>query len=131
MSAREELEKHAGELLENTGIKAEIVEEQNRIFVILTKVPLPAGCANVACTDVLFITDTQYPLSAMDMFYTEVEVVRANGTPFENSESIEEYCGRKWRRFSYHRNAPWKPGGNPLLDHFALMETRWTAKAKR
>ena len=108
MSAREELEKHAGELLENTGIKAEIVEEQNRIFVILTKVPLPAGCANVACTDVLFITDTQYPLSAMDMFYTEVEVVRANGTPFENSESIEEYCGRKWRRFSYHKNQIYK-----------------------
>jgi len=131
MSAREELEKHARELTESTGIKVEIIEQANRIFVILSKVGLPSGCANVACTDMLFITDTQYPLSAMDMFYTEVEVVRANGTLFENSESIEEYVGRKWRRFSYHRNTPWKSAGNPLLDHFALMETRWTAKAKR
>ena len=131
MSAREELEKHTRELLDNTGIKAEIVEQANRIFVILMKVPLPVGCANMTSTDMLFITDTQYPFSAMDMFYTEVEVARSNGTLFENSESIEEYCGRQWRRFSYHRNAPWKPSGNPLLDHFALMETRWTEKAKR
>ena len=63
------------------------------------------------------------------MFWTDLEVVKPDGSAFEGSKSIQEYLGRQWRRFSYHRNGVWNPGGNPLLDHFALMETRWTVKA--
>jgi hypothetical protein len=79
----------------------------------------------VGNTDVLFITDTMYPLSAMDMFWTDPAVVRPNGAIPAGAESIETYCRRQRRRFSWHRNGIWNPNGNPLLDHFEFMQARF------
>ena len=131
MSGKETLEQHAKELSQSVGINAEVLQEGNRLFVILRKFRLPPDVSRVDCTDVLFIADTQYPLSAMDMFWTEVEVVRPNGSTYEGSDTIENYLGRNWRRFSYHRNSIWNQNGNPLMDQYVFMETRWTAKATR
>jgi hypothetical protein len=130
MSALEALEEHAKEFTEATGIAVELIEEGNRIFVILKQVPLPAGLM-VSATEALFITDKQYPLSAMDMFWTSVDVVWSNGTVPKSAESIETYLGRKWRRFSWHTNgAVSGPSRNRLLDHFAFMEARWEAEKR-
>jgi hypothetical protein len=131
MSAKQILEKDAQELATTTGLKVQVIEEGGRLFVLIDAYRLPPAVAQIEKTDVLFMTDLQYPFSAMDMFWVNLEVIRPNGSIFENSESVEEYIGRKWRRFSYHRNNIWNPAGNPLLDHFAFMETRWTGKAKR
>lgn len=131
MTAKELLEKHVEELSAVTSLRVEVLEQGNRLFVLLHDYSLSAGVSRVEKTDVLFITDFQYPLSAMDMFWVDIDVVRLNGSLFENSDSIEEYLGRKWRRFSYHRNGVWNPAGNPVLDHFAFMESRWTRKATR
>lgn len=131
MSAKDELKKHAAELTATTGVGVEIIEEGTRLFVLLQKVPLPQGTASVSATDVLFISDMQYPLSAMDMFWTELDVLRPDKSLFEGSDCIEGYLDRRWRRFSYHRNGIWNPGGNPLLDHYSFVETRWSGKAQR
>ena len=130
MSSNPALDKHSAELGEAVGLVAEVHQEGNRLFVILRSYALPDAVTEVSSTDVLFMTDTQYPFSAMDMFWTELEVLRPDGSSFEGSESIEEYLGSRWRRFSYHRNGVWNPSGNPLFDHFAFMETRWTMRAK-
>jgi hypothetical protein len=131
MSGKETLEQHAKELSQSVGIDSEVLQEVNRLFVILRKFHLPPDVSRVDYTDVLFITDTQYPLSAMDMFWTEVEVVRPDGSTYEGSDTIETYLGRNWRRFSYHRNSIWNQNGNPLMDHYVFMENRWTGKATR
>lgn len=131
MSAMDELQKHANELKEATSVAAELIQEGSRIFVLLRKVPLPAGFFRVDATDVLFITDYQYPFSAMDMFWTEVELLRADGSIPQNADAIEQYIGRAWRRFSWHRNNIWNPAGNPLLDHFAFIESRWAEEVRR
>jgi hypothetical protein len=132
MSAIEELRKHGRELSEATGIPVEVVEDggSQKLFVLLSKAPLPSGAFRVDQTDVLFIADRLYPLSAMDMFWTEVEVVRPDGSVPQSAEAIENYVGRPWRRFSWHRNGIWKPAGNPLLDHFAFMEARLAKEVK-
>ena len=129
MSAKETLESHAAELSAAIGKTVEVIEQGNQLFVMIRDYDLPAGVAKVSTADVLFIADAQYPLSAMDMFWTDLDVVRPDGSEFENSGSIEEYVGRKWRRFSYHRNGAWNPSGNPLEHHYAFMETRWTVRA--
>ena len=133
MSAVDELRKHAAALTEATGVPAEVIPEQgtNRIFVLLHKVPLPTGAFKVDRSDVLFIADQMYPLSAIDMFYTETEVLRADGSVPQSADAVEQYLGRSWRRFSWHRNGIWNPNGNPLLDHFAFMETRLGQEARR
>jgi hypothetical protein len=127
----EPLRQHAAALADATGIPATVIEEGMRVYVLLEKMDLPKGAFRVECSDILFIADQQYPLSAMDMFWTEVEVVRLDGAIPQGSDSVESYLGRSWRRFSWHRNGVWSPGGNPLLDHFALMEARLALEPKQ
>ncbi len=132
MTARETLERHAEEFRQATGLAVDILEEGgNRIFVIIRQVPLPHGLFNVEKSDMLFLTDKQYPFSALDMFWTEVPVVRANGMVPQGAEQIETYLNRQWRRFSWHRNGVWNPSTNGMLDHFSFVESAWATEAKR
>ena len=132
MTALEILERHAEEFRQATGLQVEIVENGgNRIFVVIRQVPLPPGLFAVERGDVLFITDKQYPYSALDMFWTDTHVVRANGAIPQGADQIEKYLDRQWRRFSWHRNGVWSPAGNGLLDHFAFMESAWATEARR
>jgi hypothetical protein len=123
--ALEELRRHADDLTEKTGLRVDIEQEGMQVFVILREVVLPLGTYQVGGTDVLFITDAQYPLSAMDMFWTDPAVLRPDGSPSQGAESLETYRGRQWRRFSWHRNGIWNPNGNPLLDHFEFTQARF------
>ena len=123
--ALDELRRHAEQLAAQAGVGVDIERLDAQIYIILRDLPLPKGAYLVATSDILFITDVQYPLSAMDMFWTDVAVLRADGTVPANADSIETYCGRPWRRFSWHRNGIWNPSGNGLLDHFEFMQDRF------
>ncbi len=123
--ALEELRRHAAELAEQAGVPVDVEMEGGQVYVILRALPLPRCVYQVAESDVLFITDNQYPLSAMDMFWTDVAVLRPDGSVPVNADSIETYLGRQWRRFSWHRNGVWNPTGNCLLDHFEFMRQRF------
>jgi hypothetical protein len=114
-----------------SGIPTSVIEEGARLYVLLEKMELPKGAFRVNFSDVLFIADQQYPLSSMDMFWTEVEVVRPDGSIPQGGDSIENYLARTWRRFSWHRNGVWNTAGNPLLDHFAFMEARLALELKQ
>jgi hypothetical protein len=133
VSARETLEGHAEELRQATGLAVDIVEEPggHRLFTVLRQVLLPSGLFAVVTSDMLFIADKQYPDSALDMFWLEVPVIRANGTIPQGADHLETYLDQPWRRFSWHRNGTWNPGGNGLLDHFAFVEAAWAKEAQR
>lgn len=123
--ALEVLRRDADELAGEAGVRVETEQDGAQIYVMLLHLPLPAGAYAVATSDVLFLTDVQYPLSAMDMFWTDPAVLRADGSVPSGAESVEIYRGRSWRRFSWHRNGVWSPNGNPLLDHFEFMQDRF------
>lgn len=124
--ALEELRQHATELGAAAGVSVDIEVRGTQAFVVLRSLPLPASAYRVSESDVLFITDAQYPLSAMDMFWTDPAVVRPDGSVPIGAEAIETYLDRQWRRFSWHRNGTWNPNGNPLLDHFEFMQYRFS-----
>ncbi len=120
------LQEHCQELTKLTGIEVELIEEPpTRIFVVLRQGLLPPATYQTAASDVLFIADYQYQMSALDMFWAEVEVIRSDGAIPTNADQIEQYAGRTWRRFSWHRNGLWNPNGNPLLDHLEFMYARF------
>lgn len=129
MAAATQLQRDADELAELAGITVDIEQEGAQVFVLLRKVVLPAGTYQLAATDAMFMTDSQYPVSAMDMFWVEVPVLLASGAIPAGAESIETYRGVQWRRFSWHRNGSWNPTGNPLLDHFEFMQDRFAKDA--
>jgi hypothetical protein len=119
------LRAHAAELTELTGIEVDLIEEPpTRICVVPKQVQLPAGAFRLAHSDILFIADYQYPDSALDMFWTELDVVRPDGSVPASAEQIEHYVGRAWRRFSWHRNGIWDPRRNGLLDHYEMTLDR-------
>lgn len=130
MKARDSLARHLAELTEQVGVEGQVIECNGRLYVLLTEVALPPGTFLLETTDVLFITDHQYPLSAPDMFWTDPEVVLPGGELPRGAEWTEEYLGREWRRFSWHRRGAWRPAGNTLLDHFALMEERFAVESR-
>jgi hypothetical protein len=121
----EELRRDIAECEALTQLTADLSIDGMQAFVVLHAVPLPPGAYRVATTDVLFLTDLQYPLSAMDMFWTELDVVRTDGSVPRNAEVTENYLGRQWRRFSWHRNGLWNPVRNGVLDHFEFMCSRF------
>lgn len=131
MSALEELRRHAEELQAATGVSVQLLEGTPQIYVVLGQVPLPPGAYNIAATDVLFIADQQYPLSSLDMFWVEPQLLRADGSVPQNAEAFEAYAERRWRRFSWHRFGVWNPNGNGLLDHFAFMQARFDVDTPR
>src|ERR1700690_3022065 len=104
MSAIETLRKHAEEVREVPGIEVALTEDGQRIDVVLSKIHIPGNAFRLQESNVLFHTDPLYPLSAMDMFWTELELVRSDGSVPQGAEQIEHYPGRPWRRFSWHRN---------------------------
>ena len=128
MSGNAILDRHAAELSAVTGFAVEVHQDGNKLFVVVRGYQLPTGVAKVASTDVLFLADTQYPLSEIDMFWTDVEVVQPDGSIFEKSTVMGQHLGRDWRRFSYHRNGTWSSAGNPLLNHYSFMESRWAGE---
>jgi len=120
-----ELERHVGEFEATTGLRVEVHEESGQIYILIEKAPLPPGCYRVDRSDLLFIGDGQYPMSALDMFWAAVDVVRPNGDIPAGADSTQTYLGRQWRRFSWHRNGLWNPAGNGLLDHYAFVQDRF------
>lgn len=131
MSGADLLQEHLAELCGQVGAVGEVHDADGRLYVVLSKLALPAGLFAVDRSDLMFMSDHSYPLSAMDMFWTEPEVLRLDGGIPAGGESIETYLGRQWRRFSWHRQGVWRPTGNPLLDHYALMEARWAVEPRQ
>lgn len=129
MAVSDELRQDAEELERATGLIVEVVEAGAQVLVIIRQAPLPRGAYRLDATDILFITDGQYRLSAIDMFYTEVDVVKPDGSTPQGAESLETHAGRTWRRFSWHRNGVWNPARNGLLDHFEFMQDRFAKDA--
>lgn len=125
MAALDELRRHADELTEAFGYEVELIGGGLQVPVIIKSVALPEGVFSAAQADVLFLADAQYPVSALDMFWTDVGVVRADGTVPSNAEVVEHHAGRTWRRFSWHRNGVWNPAGNGLIDHFLFTLARF------
>lgn len=128
MTAEEVLRAHAEELAQATGLQIEVLAEAGRLFVWLQHVPLPSGWA-LPVSDVLYLTDAAYPLSALDMFWTETGLTLANGEIAPNTNVVKRYLDRDWRRFSWHAPAKGRPVANPLLEHYALMEDRLAREA--
>jgi Prokaryotic E2 family E len=123
--ALDEIRTHADELATLAGVRVDVERDGAQVYVLLRALPLPRGVYQVATTDVLFITDAQYPLSAMDMFWTDPSVLRPDGSVPIGGDNIEIHLGRPWRRFSWHRNGVWNPARNGLLDHFEFMQARF------
>ena len=80
-----------------------VTEEGDAINLVIAAFPT-APHYNVQHTNLLLRVPRAYPDAALDMFWTDPELVFATGGVPQAAEAIELYCGRPWRRFSWHHN---------------------------
>ena len=125
MGIPEILQHDATELSGVTGCAVELIPEASQIGVVVKQAALPPGTYNKATSDVLMLTDYQYSMSAMDMFYMEPDVQHRTGAIPAHASSVEQHVGRPWRRWSWHRNGIWIPATDNLLSHWAFVEACW------
>jgi len=121
----------AGELAQKYGLSVEAKEEGGQIFIVIVNAPLPEGKYDRTTVDVLFITDNQYPLSALDTFWTDIGLRRRNGQEPQAVSATGTHLGRQWRQLSWHRNGIWNPAAaNGIIDHYEIVLDRWRAEAE-
>jgi hypothetical protein len=111
-------------LEERTGLRVEVVSDGFEVGVIIRDFALPDDLFNHETTELLLRTTTQYPQSPMDMFWVRPDLLLRDGRAPAGTESMEHHFGRDWKRFSWHRNAPWVPGRDGLLGHFDFAAAR-------
>ena len=102
-----------------------IQADQGMICVVFPGWQLPPGL-NVNRTDVLLRLSAGYPDVAPDMWWTDPEVRRADGTPIPGTEVREQVLGRSWQRWSRHfQPGQWQSGVDGLESYIALIRSQF------
>jgi Prokaryotic E2 family E len=106
-------------------IPHEVVMDGGMVCVIFPTWQLPAGLS-VTHTDVLLRVAAGYPDIPPDMWWTDPEILRADGTVIPATEVREPYFGRTWQRWSRHFQAgQWQSGIDGLESYLALMRAQF------
>ena len=116
------LEAHIVKLRER-GDDVEVIEDGSRYLVVLRNYRLPDGRYQPQITNLMVMADYQYPMSRMDMFWTEPHVLLTTGGPPQNADQFEVYAGRRWQRWSWHYPT-WDPNRHSVLSHIEVCRAR-------
>jgi hypothetical protein len=100
----------------------EVTEDQDIINVVFKNFEF-GGNFNFTRGDVLIRIPRSYPDGGPDMFWTDPEVKLADGRIPQSAEQIETYCGRPWRRFSWHKQN-WQPSVDSLDSYLEFVRRR-------
>ncbi len=109
-------------ILCSQGYEVDVVEEGVRFYVIVYAVQLPEGY-QPDVTNVMMMADYQYPMSALDMFWTAPHVKGQNGDWPMNANVFEEHSGKQWQRWSWHYPG-WNPNTHSLITHLEVCFDR-------
>jgi len=94
------------------GFSIELVEEEGFAYVIFQDYPVPRSYSK-ASTGLLLKIPLSYPNGRPDMFWTDEDLLLANGQEPNQANVIETPLGKRWRRFSWHPQA-WNPASSNL-----------------
>jgi hypothetical protein len=111
------------ESLREDGHVIEITEDGNRYYIVFVRFAIPSEAYLPRATDVMVMADYQYPMSRMDMFWTDPEILKTSGGYPQGAESFEEYAGRRWQRWSWHY-PNWNPACDNVRTHLEVVNDR-------
>ena len=112
------------EWLKEQGRNVEVVEDGTRFYVILKAFQLPdSGQYLPSVTDLMIMPDYQYPMSRLDMYWTDPVVRLASGGLPRQADSMENYAGRSWQRWSWHYDG-WNPSTHNIATHIEVFMDR-------
>lgn len=109
--------------LREDGYSIAIVEDGNRYYIVIESFVIPSEAYVPRATDVMVMADYQYPMSRMDMFWTDPVVSRTSGGYPQNADQFEDYAGRRWQRWSWHYPT-WDPACDNVRTHLEVVHDR-------
>jgi len=102
-------------------------EEGDWINLIFTQFPLGDGFSTLT-SDLLVRVPRSYPDAGPDMFWLDQSLTLAGGRVPQNADAIEgPYAGRRWRRFSWHRQR-WNSSVDNIHGHLEFIRRRLQEK---
>lgn len=110
------------EELRREGYAIDLVEAEGWANLVTHGYRLPPGF-NKASTELLLRFPMSYPNGRPDMFWTDADLLLANGTVPRNGDAIETGLGKQWRRFSWHPTN-WNPGRDNLRTYLEFVNNR-------
>ena len=111
------------DFLRQAGEDVNVVEDGTRFYVILRSFRLRDSRYVPLATDLMVIADYQYPVSRLDMYWTDPPVHLASGALPDRADAFEVYSGRRWQRWSWHYPA-WDPSKHNLRTHLEVFRDR-------
>ena len=111
--------------LRNDGHAIDVVEDGNRYYLVFRAFAMPSEAYMPQTVDLMVMADYQYPMSRMDMFWTDPEVRRMAGGYPQNADQFETYAGRRWQRWSWHY-PNWNPSCDSVRTHLEVIHDRLT-----
>ena len=118
--------------MNSLGLLWETIIDQNIRWVIVYRLPLPAGF-QVSRADVAFQITPAYPPGALDMAYFNPALGRADGKAIANLTFVQ-LEGRPWQQWSRHRDPlvnPWVDGDDTFGSHYLYMQSWLAAEPTR
>lgn len=111
------------EILRGYGYDINVVPDGSRFLIIFKGFRLPDGKYVPAATDLMMIADYQYPMSRLDMFWTDPPVHLTSGPMPEKADNFEAHGGRQWQRWSWHYGV-WDPSKHNIRTHLEVFLDR-------
>lgn len=105
------------------GFTIDVVEDGSRYYVVFKAIAVPSEAYTPGVLDVMVMADYQYPMSRMDMFWTDPAVSLSDGAVPQGADQLEEYAGRRWQRWSWHY-PNWDPGCDSVRTHLEVVFDR-------
>ncbi len=109
-------------VLEQHGYVVQLVESDGFGNVVFKRYGIPAGYTKTE-SGLLLRAPVSYRAGRPDMFWTDVDLLLANGNAPAQADLIETHLGRPWRRFSWHPST-WNPASDDLRTYLEFIDNR-------
>jgi hypothetical protein len=112
----------AATVVEGMGYSVTLHHEGGLGVLLIAAYPLRSGWSK-SSTRLLLKLPPSFPAGKPDMFWTDQDLVLANGAVPKQAGHIEVILGASWRRFSWHPSS-WKPGVDDIRTFFEFVARR-------
>jgi len=107
--------------LNERGTTFSVVSEGNMTCVVFPAFPIPPGYDQTS-SDLLVRLSPGYPDIPPDMWWFNPPVRLPDGAAVQATDSVEQYLGRAWQRWSRHfAPGQWRSGADCLESFLALI----------
>ena len=117
-----EILKNEIDRLRAKGFEVELSLSDGFHHVVFERYEFPKGYSTDV-SSMLLRLPISYPNGRPDMFWTDVNVTLMGGGIPERANTIEQFLGKQWRRFSWHPQN-WNPGIDTLETFLEFVNRR-------